>query len=148
MCVVYISALHVLLCNEESFFFFVRMSYTQKTAISPCLPEVGSWKLSFLPYLYSVKADCFHQLLYSKSFSSNLCLLSPILEEQRKALTSLLCWNAGVRSESRCFGRVLLPSVCVYTGQHHPYTTNISFLFVCVIPLCKFSIFFFLIPLH
>lgn len=90
MCAMYISALHCFYVTRKEMIFFVQMSCTQKTVISPCLPELGSWKLSFPSYLYSVKTDCFHQLLYSKFFSSNLCFLSPILEVERKALTSLL----------------------------------------------------------
>lgn len=122
------------------------MSCTQKAVISPCLPEVGSWKLSFPSYLYSVKTDCFHQLLYSKFFSSNLC---PILEVEGKALISLLSVEMLEWGQSHS----VLPEssspqfVFTQVGQNHPYTTHICFLFGCVIPLCKFSIFFFLIPL-
>lgn len=102
------------------------------------------------PLLLSVKTDCFHQLLYSKFFSSDLCLVKSHPGSRKKGFEfSAICRKAGVRSESQCFAREF-PSpqaVSIQVGQNHPYTTHICFLFGCIVPLCKFSIFFFLIPL-
>lgn len=41
-------------------------------------------------HLLSVKTDCSHQLLHSKILSSDLSLLTPILEAETKALNFLL----------------------------------------------------------
>lgn len=69
--------------------FFVQMSCAQKAVISPGLSEVESWTTVTSLHLLSVKTDCSHQLLHSKILSSDLSLLTPILEAETKALNFL-----------------------------------------------------------
>lgn len=124
----------------------IQMSYIQKVVASPCLSEVGSWKLS------SSSIFVWRRQIASISFSPlnyfPVSLKSHPGSRKKGFEFSATCQNAGVRSESQCFAREFpsLQFVFIQVGQNHPYTTHICFVFECIVPLFKFSISFFLNP--